>query len=147
MISLIPLPPHNVAAIWQRLLPGIEKALLESHNEVTAEGTYNALMNGHWLLWLGLVDGELMGVTITELLTSARGTWLNVLFTYSDAPIATHLMQHGIKILESHARSLGLRGVKMLSSRKGFGRVARSLGMKQRFVEYINDFSGEPSDG
>jgi hypothetical protein len=139
--SLIPVPPHQLSSIGPVVEARLADALEESFGEVTMDDIRARLSAGDWLLWLGIVDGELRGVTVTELIPTPRGTWLNILFTHSSAPLRTRLMEHGYRILTSYAKSIGCRGVKMYSGRKGFERAARSLGMRPRFIEYVDEFT------
>ena len=140
-VQILQAPAFRIEGIWPSIRPGVLDALDESHGEVEPGWILAQLLQGTWTLWVGLIEDEAKGFTITEPLHTAKGTWLNVLFTWSEAGLGAHLMKHGFAALEAHARQNNMRGIKMFSSRKGFKKAAPALGMTPRFVEYVKEFT------
>ena len=94
----------------------------------------NGLNSGQFDLFIGVADGEYAGFVITEVVPSLKGDWINIAFAHGRKKKMT---LYGIKKIESMAKELGYRGVKVFSARKGMKRLLESNGFTQRFVEYV----------
>lgn len=105
---------------------------------VTVGQVEDALRQGMWDLWIvGDGEGEYLGFGIAERMPRANGMWLNIPFAYSKDGL---YLQFFAKMNEV-AYSEGMNGVKFVSGRPGFERVAEKYGWKPGFREYIvSDF-------
>jgi hypothetical protein len=138
--SLFHVEAHLVPALWERLAPGLVESIAESEGYVSLEQVRQNLATGHWLLWVSQVDAKMAGFTVTEFHQTARGAYLNLLFTWIDPGARGVAWQQGIERLEGFARSLGLAGIKFYSSRRGYEKRAPAFGYRRGLVEWVKEF-------
>jgi hypothetical protein len=128
--------PSDVPAVWPSIESGLERAIAMSHNETSSEVVRELLESGKALLVVVTEGDRQVGFAVVEPYSTSRGPWLNIIFAYSESSAAvaagyTHIVEIG--------RQLGVVGVKLFSARPGMSRLAKKLGMKRRFVEYVQE--------
>jgi hypothetical protein len=119
---------------------GLEKAMSHSGGYVTVGQIHQALRENVWWLYMVLDDdGDYVGFGIAEPLALANGTWLNIPFAYAKDGLYDEFFFH----MREVALDNGMVGIKFVSSRPGFEKIAKRNGWKPGFVEYIvEDFRG-----
>lgn len=140
--TLFHVEPRLVPGVWHTILPGLEEAIANSAYEVSPERVKEELGAGRWLLWVAQLGGRYAGFTVTELLNSDKGVWVNLLFSWCDPQTrgAADVWGDGVKQIEGLARSMNLRGLKFLSTRKGYEKKAPRYGFTRGFVEWRKEF-------
>lgn len=119
---------------------GLKDALDHSHSLVEYEGIIKNIENGVFGLWIISNDNLYVGFVITEVMKEDKGNWINIAWMYAKPGHSPY--EPAYKAIVPLAKELGFAGVKFISSREGFERVAKKLGYKKRFVEYVvEDFS------
>ena len=142
-LSLV--PSQDIHKYWDLVVPGLEEALSKSGGEFTADTLLAGLQAGVSWLWIGLSGTEYGGVMITEVIQTDTRKWINIPFAYS-VPSSDRsssdlsLTFDALKQIEVFAKSMGFSGIKFLSARKGFERLAPKAGYTPRFVEYVKEF-------
>jgi hypothetical protein len=128
--------PQYVPAFWEKITPGIWASVRKSGgNEKTVERIRESLGSGAWSLWLVASGDGLEGFAITEPLLDDHGWWLNVPFAWSRGRVDTHgpFFEHVTPL----AKKSGALGVKFISSRLGYKRMAEKKGWHVRMREFI----------
>jgi hypothetical protein len=128
--------PPDVAAIWPSIESGLERAIENSHGETSSEVVRGLLEDGKALLVVTTEGDRQTGFAVVEPYSTSRGQWLNIIFAYSDS---SESVVAGYRHIVEIGRQLGVVGVKLFSSRPGMSRLAKKLGMKRRFVEYVQE--------
>lgn len=126
-------------AVWPKLKPGLTAAIVESGDEMYLETLYDQIRNGIFHLWVILKDNVYAGVIITMFWETDKKRWLDIPFAYTVPELAEGVNVVAFQTLEAFADSLGLNGVKFISSRPGFEKVAPKLGYKKRMVEWVKE--------
>jgi hypothetical protein len=118
---------------------GLEEAMEHSGGYVTIGQIHDALRQGIWDLYIvSDGEGEYLGFGIVERMSRANGMWLNVPFAYSKDGLYLQFFSKMNQI----AYDEGMNGVKFVSGRKGFERIAEKYGWDFGFREYIvSDFT------
>jgi hypothetical protein len=113
---------------------GLLEAMKHSGGYVSIGQIHQALREGVWRLYLVTgEDEEYLGFGIVEPLPLNNGTWLNVPFAYCKDGLYGEFFDH----LTGVALKEGFVGVKFVSGRPGFSKIAERYGWKTGFVEYI----------
>jgi hypothetical protein len=129
-------PEEHFHLIWD----GLEEAISHSGGYVTVGQVHDQLRMRNWRLFLVYSEGEYAGFGIAEPLPLANGMWLNIPFAYATNGLYLEFFAHMAEI----SRENGMAGVKFVSGRSGFERVAKKYGWKPGFREYIvEDFRGK----
>ncbi len=144
--EVLQVPVVDLHGLWASVKPGIEMALRRSANEATMQQVEHSLFNGIWDLWV-VANGEgPKGFAVTEILRTGTGEWLNVPFAFSlvglgkwDIEESEKVISEFLSEMEYQARGRGMRGVKFISCRRGWSKIASKLGYEPRFVEYTKE--------
>jgi hypothetical protein len=90
-------------------------------------------------LLLGYED-FIVGFALAEPLYTAQGPWVNIPFAYCESGLN---YEEFFNEIGEMARVRGMAGVKFISYRNGFERLAEKYGWKKGYTEYIvKDFRG-----
>jgi hypothetical protein len=134
--------PHHINAVWRSIVDGMIEVLDHADNEHGPQYVYQQLASGNYLLWLGLVEGEYGGFAISEIVQTETRIWVNIPYAYT-VPEKAKLVDFRemfFPLIEDYAKSLNFSGVRFLTARSGFLKIAPKLGYKPRFVEYVKEF-------
>ena len=119
---------------FHKIRPGLQAAIRKSGGYISIGDILMNIMRGEWFLYLVMsVDNEYVGFAVVEYLPLANGLWLNIPFAYAQGDAVVEFLNYA----SEYAREEGLSGVKFISSRPGFERVAKSNGWKRGFQEFI----------
>lgn len=134
---------NGEAAIRQfnRIRPWLQTVLEKSANYATIGDVWDMLANERATLWLGFEDHtKLVGFAVTEPIRTAQGPWVNIPFAYCEGDLDYDWFFGRISVV---SKWRGMAGVKFISYRNGFDRVAKQHGWEKGYTEYIvSDFRG-----
>lgn len=139
MINVFSISPDTVRK-WFLVIHGdLCEAIENSGGYATPGFVFDMLENGTWILYIFYRDTEYAGFGIIESIKTAKGDYINVPFAYSSGG----LTEEFFNVICKDARDNGYVGVKFVSSRPGFEKIAKKLGWKKGFTEYIvQEFMG-----
>lgn len=131
--------PEEPWKYYNKIRSGLVEAAKNSGNYVTVGQIFESITRGDWKLYLfNDSSGDYTGFAIVEPLPTALGVWANVVFAYSK----TNMYLEFFGKLSKEAYENGFCGVKFISSRPGFQRVAEKYKWKKGFTEWIvSDFT------
>lgn len=139
MIDVIPVSTETATSWFNVIRDGLNDAINMSGGYVNCGDVFRHVREGLWMLYIVMEDGEYVGFGTVELLDSAVGQWVNIPFAYSKKGVTKEFFNHIVEQAEAN----GMAGVKFVSGRPGFERVAKDMGWKKGFTEYIvKDFRG-----
>jgi len=138
-IVLQPIPIHHVEAIWRTIEPGLVRAIKDGGSEYRPETVKASVVGGQFIIWVALKEEKYAGFLMTEPIVTDYSVWLNVPYAYGVPELSDDVREVAMQTLESHADSMGWRGVKFISARKGFERVAKKMGYEKRIVEWVKE--------
>jgi len=139
MKEVLPIATETAPSWFNTIRHGINVTIDNSGGYVSPGDVYRQLREGNWMLYIMMHDGDYVGFTILELLDSAKGQWVNIPFAYATTDMYEEFFDHIIEQADLN----GMAGIKFVSSREGFERVAKKRGWKRGFTEYIvKDFTG-----
>ncbi len=139
MKEVIPIATETAPSWFNTIRHGINIAIENSGGYVSSGDVFRQLTDGNWMLYIGMEDNDYVGFAVVEFLDSAKGKWVNVPFASTSTDMYDTLFSHLIEQADLN----GMAGVKFVSSRKGFERVAEKHGWRMGFTEYIvKDFTG-----
>jgi len=121
--------------------PWLEIVLQKSAGYTTIGEVWSLLAQSKATLWLLFPNDRNppIGFAITEPLMTAHGPWVNVPFAYCVDGDYEDFFNRIIDI----AYERGMTGVKFISYREGFKKVAEKYGWKTGYTEYVvKDFRG-----
>lgn len=144
-VKLFLIVPEEVEKYWPTVEKGLQEALEKSDDEFTLEHLKGMIQSRGLWMWVVMVGSEYGGVVVTEFLRTSKRFWLNIPFCYtvpsgSRESANAGLSVEGLAEVEKVARSFKCTGIKFLSSRRGFAKVAEKTGFEERFVEYVKRF-------
>ena len=123
-------PEKYFHTIWD----GLQEAMSHSGGYVTIGQILDQVRHGNWKLFMVLEDnGDYVGFGIVEPLSLANGLWLNVPFAYARNGLYQEFFSH----MKEIAYKTGMSGIKFVSGRPGFEKVAEKYGWKKGFTEWI----------
>ena len=112
----------------------------KSSGYTTMADVWRLLSERHATLWLLFSnENDLIGFATTEPLMTTHGPWVNIPFAYCKGGDYKEFFDR----ISLVAYERGMTGVKFISYRDGFKRVAEKYGWKRGYTEYIvSDFRG-----
>jgi len=120
--------------------PWLETVIEKSANYSTIGDVWHMLSKRTATLWL-LYSNEMkvIGFAMTEPLMTAQGPWVNIPFAYCEGGDYEQFFNK----IGNVAYERGMTGVKFISYREGFKKVAERYGWKPGYTEYVvKDFRG-----
>lgn len=143
-VRITTIPAERVKDVWDFILPGLERALDKSHNQINADDVKRNLVHNNWTLWvLSNDDNELTGIVVLEPIYTRPGLWVNIAFAWMRDADDDSLYTLVYPRLEKLCEEENLIGIKYISSRPGFQKVAEKMGFKPRYIEYIKEINQE----
>lgn len=135
-------PRHRVPELWERLKPGLDVYRLKSpHYVPTSEEVREFLMaeDGDELLVI-LLDGTYEGFITFKVQPLDREVWgmVAMIFLTKKAQ-EVNALQEACRQLEDVLRSRGATIMNYMTKRKGFARLAPSLGFRPRIIEWMKE--------
>lgn len=130
---------QDAIGFFNQLRPWIERVLINSANYSTIGDVWRMLAEERATLLLGY-SGFMVGFAFAEPLHTAFGPWINIPFAYCESELDYNEFFDEIGKM---ADERGMAGVKFISYRKGFEKLAEKHGWERGYTEYIvKDFRG-----
>ena len=138
-IVLNPVPYMHRNAIWRTILPGLVEAIKDGGSEFCPETVKASVDSGQFTVWVALKGEKYAGFLMTEPIITDNNAWVNVPYAYGVPELAEDVRRIAMETIESFADSMGFGGVKFISARRGFERVAKKMGYEKRIVEWVKE--------
>ena len=124
---------ENPSRWFHTIRPGLQAAIRKSGGYISIGEILMRVAGGEWELYIVERDEDYIGFAIVEYLALANGMWLNIPFAYAQGDAVEDFLEYASHV----AADGGMAGVKFISSRPGFERVAKAHGWKRGFQEFI----------
>jgi hypothetical protein len=125
--------PSEVPLIWQKVLPGIERAMVYSDSIYAGEDFYKDLVSGFSDLWVIEEEGEVIAHSITQILRYPRMTFLRILTAEGKSKGMPFYIYDHLPDIEEYAKSQGCEFIEA-PTRKGMARVLEKHGWKLQYT-------------
>lgn len=141
-LKLIPLyDPEAIINSWFYLSKGLDEVLQYTNGDASVEKTFNDLMAGRLLAWVGWEDGEFVGMVTTridDIPTCYRA--LSIIHLYVKPGHLAENFLEGMKELENFARKNNCSRFRMWTLRdRGFARVLKPHGWDIGYYEFVKE--------
>lgn len=124
-LTIMNVPPARLAEVWPLVVPGIREVIALNSASYIPEQVYHTIAIGAAWLYLGAVDGRMIGFMIVEpkcenQLSGER--WANVWILHGIHQ--SHHMQQVCDFLDRLAEHVGVAKLRFGSSRKGWEKLS-----------------------
>lgn len=128
MLDLKFIPPNELSKVWEIIKPGVEEVRKHGAGWL-AEDVYASIKTGHSYLHIGYEEDKYIGFVVTENTVVSRGTVINVWCGYSEGN-EFEFLEQCTEIFKEWTKSINAYGVRYISPRTGWVKVAPKLGFK-----------------
>ena len=127
--------PTKLRDVWPIVRKGLEETISKAPGGWIPEDIYSEVLTGQAVLHLGIVEDHCRGFIVSKTLEGIRGKTLLIWVLYSDWN-GRNILQDNMDEVSAWARNIGANRIQFQSPRRGWERVAESLGFHQTQVIY-----------
>lgn len=141
-MTLLEYSGEDAVGVFNLIRHWLEVVLKKSAGYATMGDVWSMLAEKRATLWLGFSNdnNDPMGFAVTEPLMTAYGPWVNIPFAYCNGDLD---YEEFFDEIGKVAYRRGMTGVKFISYRDGFKKLADRYGWEPGYTEYIvKDFRG-----
>ena len=128
------IPPAEIGDYWQTIKPGLIDTAEKAPGGWVPNDVFLQLANGQATLHLVIVEQHYRGFFVSKIVPGHEGNKLLIWLAHGDG--SGNLMRDNMEQLKAWAKNIGAVKVQMQSNRKGWEKVAPTLGFVPTMTIY-----------